>query len=320
MTLYRKIATSSLVGMLAIGMAACSGKQQPAAEAPAAAPPVNQNVHQFSIGGMTGFALRDGGVEFPNDNSVLGVGRTPEEVAAVLSAGNLPTDKVSLSLQPLLVKLGGRVLLFDTGAGTAMGEGAGHLLAAMEEAGVKPSDVTDVFISHLHADHVGGLIDAEGNRVFTNATIRISETEWETLKGLNARTAANFGLPNHKQIEIAIGPDAAPFKVGGDVLPGLVRSVDVKGHTPGHSAFRIGTGSSALLYIGDAMHHHLVSVQKPEWKISFDSNGDVGAASRASLLEELATSNQRIYAVHFPFPGIGRIQKTDSGYTWVPEK
>ncbi len=312
----RLAASPLLCALLVTGLAACSDPPPPAAPPP---PPVSQDVRNFDIGAMTGIALRDGGLELPNDNKVLGVGRTPEEVATLLGAAGLPTDKLTLSIQPLLVKVGGRVMLFDTGAGTGMGEGAGKLAAALAEAGVTPDSVTDIFISHLHGDHVGGLIDAAGDPVFGNATVRISEPEWQTLRGLNERTAANFGLSRYKEVTLAIEPAVAPFKPGAELLPGIVRAVEVKGHTPGHSAFRIGTGSNAMLYIGDAMHHHVVSVRKPEWPIAFDSDANTAAASRASLLAELAASNQRIYAVHFPFPGVGRIEKRGEEYAWVAE-
>lgn len=314
-----RTAGAPLCALLAACLAACSGPSAETAPTPAAEPP-SQEVRRFSIGGMTGIALHDGAIALPNDNKVLGVGRTPEEVAAVLAGAGLPSDTLHLSIQPLVVKAGGRVLLFDTGAGHYMGEGAGKLGAALAEAGVTADSVTDVFISHLHGDHVGGLVDAEGNPAFPNASIRISEPEWQTLQGLNDRTAAAFGLAQYKQVVMAIGPDAAPFKAGGEVLPGMVRAVEVKGHTPGHSAFRIGSGASSLLYIGDSMHHHVISVQKPEWTIAFDTDAAVGAASRASLLEELSASGQRVYAVHFPFPGLGRVEKRADGYAWVPEE
>ena len=320
MNTHARIARASLLAIVAGGLFACSGQQGESAPAAAPQAPQSQDVRRFTIGGMTGIALRDGSLELPNDNKVFGVGRTPAEVAEVLTAASLPTDSLRLSVQPLLVRAAGRVMLFDTGAGTSMGEGAGNLSAALAEAGVTPDSITDVFISHLHGDHVGGLIDAAGNPAFPNAAIRISAPEWDLLRGLDDRRAASFGLPNYKQVEVAIGPDAAPFQPGGDVLPGLVRAVDVKGHTPGHSAFRIGTGTNSLLYIGDSMHHHVISVQKPEWTIAFDADAAAGAASRASLLEQLATSGQRVYAVHFPFPGLGKIEKRDSGYVWVAEQ
>jgi glyoxylase-like metal-dependent hydrolase (beta-lactamase superfamily II) len=314
----RLAASPLLCALLVTGLVACSDPPPPPAAAPAAPPP-SQDVRNITIGAMTGIAVRDGGLDLPNDNKVFGVGRTPEEVAAVLGAAGLPTDKLSLSIQPLVVKVGGRVILFDTGAGTGMGEGAGKLLASLAEAGITPDGVTDIVISHLHGDHVGGLIDAAGDPVFPNAAVRMSEPEWQTLRGLNDRTAANYGLSRHTEIARAIAPAIATFKPGGDVLPGIVRAVEVKGHTPGHSAFRIGSGSNTLLYVGDSMHHHVVSVQKPDWIISFDGDGATGAASRASLLADLAASGQRIYAVHFPFPGLGRIEKRDEGFAWVAE-
>ncbi len=311
-----RIASATTCALLAAGLLACSAERGPA-EAPVPPPePQSQNIRQFTLGGMTGFALRDTAFELPNDNKVFGVGRSADEVAQVLTGAGLPADQLSLSVQPLLVRVGGRIMLFDTGTG---GDGAG-LMDALAEAGVAPESITDVFISHLHADHVGGLKDGDGNPVFRNASIRISAPEWDTLRGLDARSAAAFGLSEFKEIAMAIGNDAAPFEPGGDVLPGMVRAVEIKGHTPGHSAFRIGNGPSALLYIGDALHHHVVSVQRPEWTIAFDADGKAAAQSRVELLEQLAATGQRIYAVHFPFPGLGRIEKRDEGYVWVAEQ
>lgn len=306
-----------LCAALATGLAACSDSPPAAPAAPP--PPVSQNVHKFSIGAMTGFALLDGGLELPNDNKVFGVGRTPAEVSEVLEAAGLPGDKLKLSVQPLVVRASGRVMLFDTGAGSNMGEGAGKLVASLTEAGITPDSVTDIFISHMHGDHVGGLIDAAGDPVFPNATVRISEPEWNAMLALNKASAEALGITRLTEVVRTIKISVATFKPGAEIMPGMVRAVEVQGHTPGHSAFRIGAGSSSLLYVGDSMHHHVVSVQKPEWPIAFDGNAATGAASRASLLAELAASGQRIYSVHFPFPGLGRIEKRGEGYAWVAE-
>src|SRR5690606_25681542 len=120
----------------------------------------------FTIGALSAVALRDGALELPNDNKVFGVGHTPEEVAALLRSAGAPADKLHLSIQPLLVKTRDRVLLFDAGAGANFGPSAGKLRASLETAGVAPETVTDIFISHVHGDHVGGLIDAQGASVF----------------------------------------------------------------------------------------------------------------------------------------------------------
>ena len=148
-------------------------------------------------------------VQFPNDNKVLGVGHTPEEVAAVLSAAGLPTDTIQLGLDPLLVKTADKVLLFDTGAGANFGDSAGHLATALAAAGVEPGSVTDIFISHVHGDHVGGLVTADGAAVFANAVIHISQPEWNFLKSQTADTAGNLGIKQYTALMAAMTPKVA---------------------------------------------------------------------------------------------------------------
>jgi len=321
----------ALVTLVAAAVVACTrgtDKSEPRADATASTPAVqttpapaaqSEDVKTFRIGDLTAFALRDGAPEFPNDNKIFGVGHTPEEVASLLSAAGAPTDKLHLGLQPLLVKTTDRVLLFDTGAGTNMGPSAGRLLTSLAAAGVDPKSVTDIFISHVHGDHVGGLVNAEGALVFPAATIHVSEPEWAFLSGMNADTAKNVGIAQYAAFISAITLKVAKFAPDAEIIPGLVKAVEIKGHTPGHSGYLITSGQSSLLYVGDAMHHYVISVQKPEWPNGFDGDADAAIASRSALLAQSAASGQRLYVVHFPFPGIGKIEQRASGFVWVPE-
>jgi glyoxylase-like metal-dependent hydrolase (beta-lactamase superfamily II) len=265
-------------------------------------------------------ALRDGALEFANDNQTFGVGRTHEEMTALLTAAGLPTDKLHLSIQPLLVKTSDRMLLFDTGAGANMGSSGGRLAASMAAAGVDPRSVTDLFISHAHRDHVGGLLNAHGSLAFPNAAIHISSLEWAFLKGMNAETAASVAIAQHATFIAAIAPKVVEFAPSADILPGIVKAVEIRGHTPGHSGYLITSGQSSLLYIGDAMHHFVVSVQRPDWTVNFDADALTAAASRRDLLARSTASGQRLYAVHFPFPGLGRVERRAGEFVWVPEQ
>jgi glyoxylase-like metal-dependent hydrolase (beta-lactamase superfamily II) len=279
--------------------------------APAPAPaPAERNVFEFTIGSLSAFALRDGGLTVPNDGKTLAVGQPTEDVAKLLGESGLPTTELSLSVQPLLVKAGERVLLFDTGAGTNMGPGAGKLGAALQETGVAPAAVTDIFISHAHGDHVGGLVGADGALAFPNATVHLSAAEWASLSGMKEQAA----------LVTAIKPKVAAFKPGSELVPGLVKAVEIKGHTPGHSGYLIGSGTDTLLYVGDAVHHSIISVQKPDWTIAFDGDAPVAQKSRKELLAKSAAAGQRIYAVHFPFPGLGKFEKQGERFVWVPER
>ena len=312
----------------ALVLAACSKKEEaPPAAAPAPAPAVESAppppkpaaASTFTIGELSASALRDGKLEFPNDNKIFGLGHTPDEVAAVLSAAGQPTDKIHLDLDPLLVKSTDRVMLFDTGAGSNFGPTAGQLPQSLQEAGVDAQAVTDIFISHVHGDHIGGLLNADGALMFPNAKIHISKPEWKFFSGLKAEQASGMGVQNFDALVKAMKSKVEAFTPGAELVAGVVKAVEIKGHTPGHSGYRITSGSDSLLYIGDAMHSSIISVQKSDWPMSFDSDQKTGAASRASLLAELAGSGQRVYAVHFPFPGLGKIEKRGDGYVWVPE-
>jgi len=312
----------------ALVLAACSKKEEAApAAAPAPAPAVEApppppkatNSSAFMIGELSAVALRDGRLEFPNDTKIFGVGHTPDDVGALLSAAGQPIDKIHLDLDPLLVKGADRVMLFDSGAGSNFGPSAGQLPQSLQEAGVDAQAVTDIFISHVHGDHIGGLTNAEGALTFPNAKIHISKPEWKFFSGLKAEQAAGMGVQNFDALVKAMKPKVDAFAPGAELVPGVVKAVEIKGHTPGHSGYKITSASDSLLYIGDAMHSSIISVQKPDWPMNFDSDQKTGAASRASLLAELASTGQRVYAVHFPFPGLGKIEKRGDGYVWVAE-
>ncbi len=295
-------------------VAACgkAPEPQPAAPAePAPAPAASSaNVHAFNIGDLTAFALKDGGFTFPNDAKTVGVGRTPEEIGKLLEAGGAAPTELSVSIQPLVVKSADKVLLFDTGAGAGAGESAGRLLTSMNEAGIDPASITDVLISHAHGDHVGGLVDGNGALVFANATIRMSAPEWEALKSDTNRAA----------LIATITPQVEAFAPGADVIPNLVKAVEIKGHTPGHSGYLIGSGTDSLLYIGDTAHHYIVSVQQPDWTIQFDRDAATAQASRKDVIATNAQAGQRIYAFHFPFPGVGKFAQQGDHFVWNPEQ
>jgi glyoxylase-like metal-dependent hydrolase (beta-lactamase superfamily II) len=285
-----------------------------------AAPPAAQAQFQpFKIGSLSAVALKDGGLQEPVDGKSFVIGQPNDAVGAVLKAGGEPTDHFEFSIQPLLVHAGNRVLLFDTGAGGFFGDIAGKLPQAMAAAGEKPANVTDIFISHAHGDHIGGLVTSSGALAFPNAAIHMSAPEWQWISGLSPDEAKNFGVQQVTTLVATIRPKVVPFEPGAVLIPGIVKAVELKGHTPGHSGYRVGSGADNVLVFGDAMHSYLVSVRKPTWPVAFDGDKQVGAATRVALVKRAETSGQRLYSEHFPFPGIGKIVKSPDGDTWQPE-
>jgi glyoxylase-like metal-dependent hydrolase (beta-lactamase superfamily II) len=304
-----------IVAALAAAAAACSIPSGAGAQPAAAAHPHAAQLtptaptpaaHAFRIGRLQAWALVDGAASFPNDNKVLGVGRTPADVAALLSAAGLPGDQIRLNIDPLLVRTGDRYVLFDAGAsGSVFGENAGRLVQSLAAAGLRPEQITDVAISHSHPDHVAGLVDG-GKLTFPNARIHLSAAEW----------AAMQANPRQAELVKAISPKVAAFQWGAEIAPGVF-ALDTSGHTPGHTSYEVRSGEARLLYVGDTMHHHVVSVQRPDWPIAFDASPR-GLEQRKAILARAADEKLTVYAVHFPYPSLGHIRRQGDSFVWVP--
>lgn len=269
---------------------------------------------RLQIGNLEAYALEDGHLVVPNDGQVLGFGHPPSETAEVLAAAGLPRDTIRLDIQCLLVKAGDRVILFDTGTGTGDPSfaDAGRLPQSLALAGVQPIAVTDIFISHAHGDHIGGLVTKAGALAFPAATIRMSAPEWAACQAATDE--------DDRHLVAAIAPKVTPFEPGAQVLP-VVKAVATQGHTAGHSSYEIGAeaGAEKVFYLGDLAHHSVISVQRPAWSTQVDGDRPAAEAMRQQTLAKLAADRTRVFAVHFPFPGVGHVVAEKQGLVWRPE-
>lgn len=265
---------------------------------------VKPEFHDFSVGKIRVTALHDASFTAANDGQTFGKNVGAPAVAKQLEAAGLPGDHVTLSINALLVRTGKRVVLIDSGIGAANG---GSVLASLQLAGVQPSQVTDVLITHSHFDHVGGLLDAQGALAYPNATIRMTAAEWEFMRG-NKDLAA---------LVSTITPRVETLVAGKEIAPGIT-PVTLAGHTPGHVGYEIKSGKARLLDIGDLAHSSVVSLAEPEWTIAFDSDAPVAERTRRATLTDLAKSGERMFAPHFPFPGVGTVATSGQGFKWVP--
>ncbi len=285
---------------------ACSGSSS-SVKAPAE---TSGRAERLQIGTLEAYALEDGHLVVPNDGETFGLGRPQSETAEVLAAAGLPRDTIRLDMQCLLVKAGDQVILFDTGAADAEWADGGRLPQSLALAGVQPSAITDIFISHAHGDHISGLVTKAGALAFPAATIQMSAPEWAALQA-----AAE---DEDKRLVAAITPKVAPFEPGAQVLP-VVKAVATQGHTPGHSSYEIGADDEKLFYIGDLAHHYVISVQRPAWSIQYDTDRPAAEAMRQETLAKLAADRTRVFAFHFPFPGVGTFAAEGQGLVWKPE-
>lgn len=267
---------------------------------PAAVPPAAES---FRIGTIKLWSLHDADNAVPNDGKIFGVDAGPAAVGDVLRSAGAPTDRITVSVNALLVQTKDRLLLLDTGLGPKV---HGALLASLGAAGASASAVTDVLITHSHGDHVGGLLDADGRFAFPNATVRMASAEWAWMQKQGSASLVK-----------AIADRVRTFEPGTEIAPG-VKSVALDGHTPGHVGYEIASGHSHLLDVGDLVHSSIVSLAKPQWTMGFDSEPAIAKATRMSTLSTLAKDREFIFSPHFPFPGVGRIAVRGDGFAWEP--
>jgi len=293
-----------------------------AAVVQAAAPLVRTQApgyYRLMVGDVEVTALSDGTAMLPVKDLLINA--TPEEIARGLSRAYLDSP-AETSINGFLVNTGAKLVLIDTGTGGAMGPTTGKLLDNLKAAGYLPAQVDEVYITHMHGDHIGGL-STGGVANFPNAVVRASKAEADFwLDPAHLASAPAEARSGFAQAEAAFAPyvKAAKFKTfDGDIelVPGI-RAVGTAGHTPGHTSYLVASQGSQLLVLGDLIHVGSVQFPKPTVAMKFDSDSSAAIAQRIKTFDRAAQGGYWVAAAHLPFPGIGHIRAENGGYTWFP--
>lgn len=280
--------------------------------------------HRFKVGDFEITAVSDG--QLPLQPSSGFDGAPVAEIDGLLAESFLPNDRLMLGQNCLVVNTGARLALIDTGMGDSMGEAShmfgpstGHMVENLRAAGFDPADIDVVILTHAHADHSWGLVDAEGRAVFPNAELALSEDELRYWTDEGNRALSPFNDINVRGAIRNLTPyldRLIMVRDEAEVIPGIV-GVASPGHSIGHHGYLIASGAESVFNIGDLAHHHVLALRRPDWEISYDTDPKLAVRSRRRILDRLATDRTPVLGYHFPWPGLGHIARLADGYVWV---
>jgi glyoxylase-like metal-dependent hydrolase (beta-lactamase superfamily II) len=283
---------------------------------------------KLKLGELELFVLTDGYIHEENLNSFAPRG-TVSELKAILKNNFRPDHYIDMAMNILLVKTKNRLILFDTGMGIFADQRTGFLLKSLQKAGFSAKDITDVFISHAHPDHIGGVVDKQNQLIFPNADIFISKIEHDFWMNATVKDFSNSALKTQPDFLNQIIPSIQNIL---KAIQSKLKFYDLNnplydyfsfhlapGHTPGLTVTTISSGNEKLIYIADLIHSDVILFPHPEWGYFGDTNLDIATASRKELLKQLADSKIRAFAYHLPWPGLGFTKTKAGAFEWFPE-
>jgi glyoxylase-like metal-dependent hydrolase (beta-lactamase superfamily II) len=304
------IAGAATAALAAPALISESGRAHAAAPMLGVATPTFNRV---KVGDFEVTMMLDAARTMDGPHPIFGEDQEAAAVSELLAANHLPSDKMVNGFTPVIVNTGSELVLFDTG----LGGDNGSLTAQLASAGYSPEQVDIVVLTHMHPDHIGGLM-TNGAPTYPNARYVTGQTEFDfwthedRLSGPTERVA--------RLVQTNVKPLAEKMTfVGGhkEVVPGIL-GLDTPGHTPGHMSFHLSSAGKQLLIWGDIANHFVVSIQRPDWHVRYDMDKEKAAATRKTMFDLIIAEKIPVTGYHMPFPALGYLETAGESYRWVP--
>ena len=275
--------------------------------------------YRMMLGDFEVTALSDGTVDLTVADLLTNT--TAAKIRSALARAYLK-DPVETSVNAYLINTGTKLVMIDAGSGIFFGPTLGKLISNLKAAGYQPEQVDEIYITHMHSDHVGGLV-ADSKVAFPNALVRADKRDADFwLSKANMDAAPKDAKQAFEGAMAAINPYVAagkfkPFDGNTELVPG-VRAIATYGHTPGHTIYAVESQGQRLVLWGDLMHVAAVQFPEPSVTIRFDTDSKAAAAQRKTQYADAAKRGYWVAASHLPFPGIGHLRADGRGYDWIP--
>jgi len=275
--------------------------------------------YRTTLGEFEITVLNDGTLDLPV-NKLL---KQPAEKTDAALAKSFEKSPLQTSVNGFLINTGSKLILIDTGAASLFGPTLGQLLGNLKASGYKPEQVDEIYISHMHGDHVGGLASNE-QRVFPNAIVRAGKLDADYyLNPANMDKAPAEAKDNFQGPMVSINPYVKagkfqPIVANSELSPGI-KSYFNGGHTPGHITYVVESKGQKLVLLGDLLHVQAVQFDDPGVGIQFDSDSKTAIAERKEAFAAAAKGGYLVGAPHLPFPALGHVRGNGKGgYQFVP--
>jgi len=277
--------------------------------------------YRMMLGQYEVTALCDGFIDL--DVKML-TNASEKEIQTLLSRMFVGSPKMPVAVNAYLINTGSKLILVDAGAAKVFVPTLGSVIQNLKAAGYDPAQIDAVMISHMHGDHVGGLLDGSGKPAFSNAVVYVSKGENDFW--LSPAVAEKAPAEYKKYFKMARDLAAPYIALGkwktfgdGEMPVPDVKAVLIPGHTPGHTAYEVSDGKESLLITGDMVHSLAVQFPRPDVAFEYDTDKKQAVSVRQALFKSAAERKVLVAGMHLPFPGIGRIRSDgNNAYTWVP--
>jgi glyoxylase-like metal-dependent hydrolase (beta-lactamase superfamily II) len=275
--------------------------------------------YAMQLGDIRIIALSDGTA--PQDLLKLLTNVKPGEIERI-SKENYQATTIECSVNAYLVQTAGKFVLIDAGTSDVYGKQLGHIKESLANAGIRPEQIDAVLLTHIHMDHIGGIINGN-DPAFPNATIYISSKEadfWlnaENRKVVPANQLAFFDAAQLKLLPIKKMGRLKTFEFGKELFPGIT-PVAAIGHTPGHTFYSVESKGQKMIFVGDILVSLPVQFNSPHINSVYDLNVQQASETRLKALDYAAKDGYWLAISHASFPGIGHVTKNGKGFNWIP--